>query len=246
MKTMIRQLYFGLILLAACQGQPKVIEPVTSGPANIESSTAEDPKNMIHEVIVKDFMHASRYTYLNVTEGGQDFWIAIPYTEVEKGEKYFYKGGVLMHNFESKEHNRVFETLYLVNGVSKTPGLDNFATTYYPAPEGEEAMSVEEIDPINGGTTISELFSNPNSFAGKTVKVKGQCIKVNRNIMGKNWVHIQDGSKDSNGTNLDLTVSTQEEINVGEIIVLEGTIATDKDFGSGYRYDIIMEEANRK
>lgn len=246
MKTLIRILSIGLIILASCQNKPKVITPVESTPANMETASVEDPKNMVHEVVVKDFMHASRYTYLNVTEGDKDFWIAIPYTEVEKGEKYYYKGGVLMYNFESKEHNRVFETLYLVSGVSKTPNMDNYATTYYPQMEDEQAPKIENIEPVPGGVKIAELFAKPESFAGKNITIKGQCVKVNRNIMGKNWVHIQDGSKADDDTSLDLTISTQDEVNVGEVIVFEGTIATNKDFGSGYRYDIIMEEANRK
>lgn len=247
MKAFIRLFPVVIIIFFSCQGKPKVIQPVseTSGSASAVSEV-EDPKDRIHEVTVNEFMHASRYTYLNVTEGDKDFWIAIPYTEVEKGDKYYYKGGVLMYNFESKEHNRVFETLYLVSGVSKTPNLDTYATGYYPALEDEEELAVQSIDPIAGGTSISDLFSDPRSFSGKTITIKGQCVKVNRNIMGRNWVHIQDGGKGNSDTNLDLTVSTQEEINVGDIVVLEGVIATDKDFGSGYRYDIIMEEAIRK
>ena len=67
----------------------------------------------------------------------------------------------------------------------------------------------------------------------------GKCVKVNPMIMGRNWIHLQDGS----GDNLDLTITTTENIPVGHVITLEGTIALNKDFGAGYKYDIIMEEA---
>ena len=248
MKALSIFLSLSLFIFLSCQNKPKVIQPVSESTANTESAMAEnkDPKNVIHEVIVKDFMDASRYTYLNVTEGDKDYWIAIPYTEVKKGEKYYYKGGVLMNNFESKEHNRVFETLYLVSGVSKTPNLESYSTGYYPGPENEELPPVEHIDPVAGGTSISALYAEPNAFSGKTITVKGQCVKVNRNIMAKKWVHIQDGSKNDESNNLDLTISTMDDINVGEVVVMEGVIATNKDFGSGYRYDIILEEATRK
>ena len=206
----------------------------------------EDPKMKIHEVVVNDFMDASRYTYLNVTEDEKTFWIAIPYTEVKKGDTYYYRGGVLMNNFESKEHNRVFETLYLVSGVSKTPSLDGFASESMPAMEDAQLLKVDKVNPIAGGTSFSDLFNNPSDYNDKTIIVTGQCVKVNRNIMGKNWIHLQDGSKDANDNNLDLTISTMEEVNIGDVVTFEGKIATNRDFGAGYRYDLIMEEAIRK
>ena len=60
--------------------------------------------------------------------------------------------------------------------------------------------------------------------------------------MNRNWLHIQDGSEEG----LDLTVTTEENIALGAIVSLEGVITLDKDFGAGYRYDIIMEKAMLK
>ncbi|MBK8501801.1 MAG: hypothetical protein IPL46_06085 [Saprospiraceae bacterium] len=246
MKKVITLLQWGLFLfLLSCQGKPKVIQPVTEMDGAPAGMMEEDPKMKIHEVVVNDFMDASRYTYLNVTEGENTFWIAIPYSEVEKGKTYYYRGGVLMNNFESKEHNRVFETLYLVSGVSKTPSLDGFASASMPAVE-DEVPRVGKVNPIAGGTSFSELFSRPSDYNDKSIIVTGQCVKVNRNIMGKNWIHLQDGSKDASDNNLDLTISTMEEVNIGDVVTFEGKIATNRDFGAGYRYDLIMEEAIRK
>ena len=59
--------------------------------------------------------------------------------------------------------------------------------------------------------------------------------------MGKNWIHIQDGSGDSN--NFDLTITTQDQAKVGDVVTFEGTIGTKKDFGYGYLYEVIMEDA---
>ena len=67
-------------------------------------------------------------------------------------------------------------------------------------------------------------------------------VKVNNGIMGRNWVHVEDGSK-SGGNPLNLTVTTSLQIPVGSQVTLKGTIALDKDFGAGYRYPIIMENA---
>jgi hypothetical protein len=59
--------------------------------------------------------------------------------------------------------------------------------------------------------------------------------------MGKNWIHVQDGSE-FNGE-FDLTITTNAVAEVGQTITFEGTIALDKDFGYGYVYSILMEDA---
>lgn len=247
MKKVITLLQLGLFLtLLSCQGKPKVIQPINETAGAPVGALEEDPKMKIHEVVINDFMDASRYTYLNVTEDEKTFWIAVPYTEVNKGDTYYYRGGVLMNNFESKEHDRIFETLYLVSGISKTPNLDSFASEGMPTMENAEMPKVDKVDPIAGGTSFSDLFSNPSDYDNKTIIVTGQCVKVNRNIMGKNWIHLQDGSMDDKENKLDLTVSTMEDVNIGDIVTFEGKIATNRDFGAGYRYDLIMEEGIRK
>lgn len=95
------------------------------------------------------------------------------------------------------------------------------------------------IEPCQGCTAISELLANKKSYSGKTVKVKGQVTRYNPGIMGKNWVHIQDGSEYEGG--YDLTVTTTEPATLGETVTFEGQIALDKDFGYGYFYSVLME-----
>jgi hypothetical protein len=97
-----------------------------------------------------------------------------------------------------------------------------------------------KIEPTEGVTPLSDLFSNKKNYAGKTVKVKGKITKVNPSIMGKNWIHIQDGT--SFEDQYDLTVTSDFIPEVGSIITVEGKIALDKDFGYGYAYPVIMEE----
>jgi hypothetical protein len=61
-------------------------------------------------------------------------------------------------------------------------------------------------------------------------------------IMGKNWIHVQDGTEAAG--NYDLTVTTQGTAKVGDVVVVEGGISLNKDFGAGYKYDVIMEDAS--
>jgi hypothetical protein len=97
-----------------------------------------------------------------------------------------------------------------------------------------------KIEPCSDCITIGKLLADKKSYAGKVIKVKGQVTKYNAGIMGKNWIHIQDGSEYKEG--FDLTITTDAAASVGETVTFEGKIALDKDFGYGYVYDVIMEE----
>jgi hypothetical protein len=106
-------------------------------------------------------------------------------------------------------------------------------------PAKTEKINVN-IDPCEGCIKIADLIANKKSYVGKVIKIKGQVVRYNPEIMGKNWVHIQDGSE-FNGE-FDLTITTAQKVSVGDIISFEGTIVLDKDFGYGYFYSILMED----
>lgn len=102
------------------------------------------------------------------------------------------------------------------------------------------AQAVGKITKIEGGQTIEEVFRGKADLSGKDVAVRGQVVKVNSGIMGKTWIHIQDGTG-SPGAN-DLTVTTADEAKVGDVVVVRGKLTTNKNFGSGYKYDVIVED----
>ena len=196
----------------------------------------------LHTVVVQEVIQATSYTYLNVKEADRDFWIAINKREIEPGTTISFADGLEMNNFQSKDLKRTFEKIYFVNrivggGSTSTQRSMSMPHQMKPEPEKKEIS----IEPAVGGITIGELFANRDSYADKTVLVKGQVTKVNRAIMDKNWIHLQDGT--SNSDNFDLTVTTTEEVNVGDVVTFEGKITLNKDFGAGYSYEVIMEEA---
>ena len=69
-------------------------------------------------------------------------------------------------------------------------------------------------------------------------------IKVNSNIMDRNWVHLMDGTKGPDKASL--TFTTIENIQVGDTVMLEGILAVNKEFGAGYVYPVIIEKAEIK
>jgi len=104
-----------------------------------------------------------------------------------------------------------------------------------------EKLNVK-VEPCKDCIKISDLLENRKNYSGKTVKVTGQVTKYNPQIMGKNWIHIQDGSEFKGS--FDLTITTDKEVSVGQTITFEGQIALDKDFGYGYFYSVLMEGGN--
>ena len=97
------------------------------------------------------------------------------------------------------------------------------------------------ITVAEGGQTVGDVYAKKAELSGKQVKIRGKVVKFSPMIMGKNWIHIQDGTGEA-GAN-DLTVTTSAEANTGDTVLISGTLTTDKDFGYGYAYDVIVEEA---
>ena len=117
------------------------------------------------------------------------------------------------------------------------------ATPPHPTPAGPTAtVDVAGIERAAGGKTVAEVFAEKDQLAGKPIILRGKVVKTNANIMGKNWLHVRDGSG-ADGTN-DLTVTTAGAIpNVGDTVVVTGPVVLNKDFGMGYVYDVLIEDA---
>ena len=201
-----------------------------------------DPVAGQHTAVVQEVLQATSYTYVKVKEGDSDYWIAVTKRQIEPGATVSFAGGLEMNNFQSKDLQRTFETVYFVSNIDGGDSSESQPSMSMPHQGTPEPEKKEiSIEPVEGGVTIGELFANRDSYADKTVLVKGQVTKVNRAIMDRNWVHLQDGTSDSD--NFDITITTTDDVNVGDVVTFEGKITLKKDFGAGYFYELIMEEA---
>ena len=254
--------YFLIITLLACtmacNNGPKVITPssdkgntegngiFTPDPATrvIPNPTAE-VGNELHKVLVEEVLPTARYVYLRVKEGEEEFWIATRKAEIKKGEVYFYRGGLLKTNFESKEYNRIFDEIYLISSlVSEDHSQHETASAASGSTAKKEIVVKEDIPThtektlVHKGTIkISELVSDPKKYEGHTVQLSGKCVKVNPNIMDRNWIHLQDGSKDD----FDMVITSNTFVPEGEMITIRAVVSLNRDFGAGYKYDLILE-----
>ncbi|WP_457615455.1 hypothetical protein [Lutibacter sp.] len=222
------------ILLSACQQKTKV--------------TVEN-LNGIHKVTVKKVIQVSEYTYLLVEENGTSNWLAAPTTNAEVGKVYYYKNPMEMPNFESKELNKTFDKILFIEKLGTTPDMNDIPVLNVP--EGVDLAKIAtkpviekkavKVTTAKNTISIEELYKNKEKYNGKVVTIKGEVTKFNPAIMRKNWIHLQDGTA-YNG-DFDLTVTTKIEAKVGDIITLKGTVALNKDFGAGYVYKLIVENA---
>jgi hypothetical protein len=204
---------------------------------------------------VVETMNAGNYTYVLVDDGTKKIWAAAPQFAVTVGDRVIVPEGMPMRDFYSKTLGRTFDVVSFVSGVQVVGGnaaegrqgsaADHAGTFAHPIPghgaSGAAAVDLSNIKKAEGGETVAELFSKKAALAGKEVAVRGRVVKYTPAVMGKNWMHVQDGSG-SAGSN-DLTVSTSATAAVGNTVLVRGKLTTDKDFGFGYKYDVLIEDA---
>lgn len=225
---------FSILLMVGCKDKENY--------SKINNATAA-AKTDVHKIVVKEAVDGGTYVYLNVDENGKNYWMAISNIPVTVGNTYYYDDGMVMKDFESKQLNKTFDEIIFTNTI-RTTELSEEPTVKEENPHTAAPVAVQndvKIEKPKNGTSLAELFSAKKSFSGKSIIVKGKVVKVNDGIMDKNWIHIVDGTQFENLG--DLTITTTETVNIGDIVTFKGVIVLDKDFGQGYVYDILMEEA---
>lgn len=225
----MRRFSFYLLVLTvlsftACQQKTAKIENLPEG---------------MHAATVIEAVQGSSYSYFQVFENDQKFWMATNPLQAKEGDVIYYTSAFEMKDFTSKEINKTFESIMFVEDAGLT-----YKENKQESPGKLNPGQVNDLDikKAEGGLTIEELFRDKDKYNGQEVIIRGLIVKYNRNIMGKNWAHIQDGSKFND--KFDLTVTTSDTLMQGQIATFKGKIVLDKDFGHGYAYDVIMEDAS--
>ena len=208
------------------------------------------------------------YTYIQLDTGTEKKWAAIGQTTVTVGEKVSLKPGPVMSDFHSRTLDRTFPEIIFSSGlVSAKDAAASIGSSFGNALQGEgmgmmpptgameqvSGGSMQAITPLQevniekaegeNGYTVEEVFNQAADLAGKKIKIRGKAVKVSPNIMGKTWIHIQDGTGNPMANSHDLVVTSADIPEKDSIIVIEGVLAKDKDFGAGYKYGVIIEEA---
>lgn len=188
-------------------------------------------------------MDVAGYTYAEVDTGKQKVWVAGPVTRLKVGELISFSSTMPMENYHSKSMKRDFSILYFVGGFYGKDGIPVGGKTDMASPHGEikkkrVAEKLKGVTRAKGGRTIAEIYSQKDRLKDKKIRVRGKVTKFSAEIMDSNWIHIRDSS-----SLLDLTLTTKDVARVGDIVVLEGKLGLEKDFGYGYVYPVILQDA---
>ena len=208
---------------------------------------------------VAETMNSGGYTYARLTVDGKDTWIAGSEFPVKVGDQLTAAVDMPMENFRSRTLNRDFPVIYFVrdvalNGQALSAGAAGGSmpalagshggseTAAFEAPE--EPRLIAAVAPVPGSVKIADVWAKRTALSGKPLVLRGQVVKVNLAIMGTNWYHLQDGSGVVKDGTHDLVVTSAAELKAGDVVTVNGTLTTDKDFGAGYSYEAIVEGAD--
>lgn len=229
-----------------------------TGPPDVESSVAGR---------IAERLDVPPYSYLHLEQAnGSRLWVAVPATSLGVGEEVSVTEPHLMLDFTSSTLGRTFDRIYF-GALAQEPGSqgDGADPGLSPAEQGHigaPPSSAERMDPhrhpgaggepLNHsvpraegpkGRTIAELHAQRDALAGDTVRVRGVVTRAVAGVLGRTFVHLRDGSGDERQGTHDLTLTTTEVPSPGQTLLFEGRLELDRDFGSGYRYPVILEDA---
>ncbi len=229
--------------------------------ATAGSATSSDAGASTVTGVVAETMNAGGYTYARLTSANAETWVAAAEFQVVPGATLSAAVDMPMRNFRSRTLNREFSEIYFVRDVvmNGTPVVASAVPTSAGEPamtgshggsgsaaseEPEEPTLIAAVAPTPGSVKIADVWATRKALSGKPLVLRGQIVKVNLAIMGTNWYHLQDGSGVVKDGTHDLVVTSAADLKAGDVVTVNGTLTTDKDFGAGYSYEAIVERAD--
>jgi len=236
-------------LLASCNGN--TMEPVSQTSPDTEvpsvfeqrkpsetqqSLPASSASDAHHHAVVAEVLQDGRYLMLLVEEAGQQSWLITRENGVRQGDHVDYHDGLVKQQYNNSTVDRTFDQVMLVSTLTVVHHGDAHQSTA----SSSEAVSTSNITQVQGALTPAEFLANAAQMEGQTVRVQGVVTKVNANIMKRHWIHLSE----QQGGKSDVVITTQTLVPVGHAVVFEGQVVVNKDFGAGYVFDVLLENAN--
>jgi hypothetical protein len=233
--------------------------PATTAPAATEQASAEATGAAISNTPyfgkVLETINSGGYTYAKVDESGNIYWIAGPQANLTVGSSVSFIEQMVMKDFTSKSLNKTFDQIVFVTAIVPAGGAQASAASQ-PAPAVDPHANCDHdkeltLQPIASevkvaknasGYTIEEIYTKKATLKDKNVKVNAKVVKVSKNIMGKDWIHLQDGSGAAGMDDI-IATAVNSTVQVGDSVTATGTVKTDVDLGYGYNFPVLIEEA---
>ena len=209
-----------------------------------KSSDAELQQNLPRTIDgeITNIVNVPGYTYVEVDTGKNKAWAAVPSTSVNIGDKVSFSSATPMENFYSKTLKRDFAVIYFVDRFITEGGITTMSAAAVAAHgklnQEPATEPVKDINKVEGGNTIAEIHARKDELTGETIRVRGQVTRFTADVLGKNWVHIRDSSAAS-----DLTITTHETVAINDVVIIEGELELNRDYGYGYVYPVILQDA---
>jgi hypothetical protein len=219
----------------------------------------DPPSSSLHGR-VREVIEVAQYTYLRLGTPQGEVWAAVTKAPVAMDNEVTVENPMRMEHFQSTTLGRTFDVIYFGNlptgGAAASgklppghPSIDGAATMFagHGAPTsatpagGGSGLAVPRASGSNA-RTIAELFSEGAKLEGKLLRVRGQVVKVTAGVLGKTYLRLRDGSSAS-PEQRELVVTSQAEARVGDVATFEGTLRTQVDVGIGFRYPILLSDA---
>jgi hypothetical protein len=219
--------------------------------AGVASAADAPPSGAVPSTVkgtVLEVKDVESYSYLRLKTQDGETWAAVARAPLKKGAQVTIENATVMTNFESKSLKRTFPTIVFGNlaGAGGAAAMsDEMARAHGGAAKGAAEVGDVKVPKATGADarTVAEVVTKSAELKDKPVTIRGKVVKFNAGIMGKNWVHLRDGSGNSGDGSNDLLVTTMDNTQVGAVVVAKGMVRTDKDFGGGYAYKVLVEEA---
>jgi len=236
------------VFLFACDKTPAPATPPQA------VSAAPAPASGVAGIILEK-LDVSGYSYLKLQTGSAEEWAAVPTTSRAVGDTVTISNPMAMKSFESKTLGRTFDTIWFgrvqgeeggapgAGGMGGMGGMGGTAAMPAMPPTTPSAAPTAAPTGDGGSRTVASVWADKATLANQSVTVKGQVAKFNGGILNRNWVHVRDGSGTDAAKDNDLTFTTTDTVAVGDTVTATGTVRTNKDFGAGYTYAVIVEDA---
>lgn len=195
---------------------------------------------------VLEVIQVDNFTYLRLKTRDSETWAATNRAPLEKGAELTLENTVVMTEFESKSLKRKFDKIVfgtLAGAAAAGPKANTDIAKMHAGAIAKPGIADVKIPKASGpnARTVAEIVSGKAMLKDKTVLVRGKVVKYNPGILGTNWIHVRDGSGSAADNTNDLLVTSKSETKVGEVVLVKGVVRTDKDFGSGYTYQVLVE-----
>ena len=247
---------------------PSLPSPAAApAPVAAAGDAAGGPQALRGKVLEK--IDVSQYSYLKLATASGETWAAVQRADTKVGDEVGVGNAFPMRSFESKELNRKFDVVYFgtlagpggevapmppaMGGAQGSPSAGggqepltpaDMAAQHQAAVAGRPDVKVAKVARAAGpdARTVEEIWGQREKLSGKTVSVRGQVVNLTP-AMGKVFLHLRDGSGDAAKKTNDVTVTTADDVAVGDVVTAKGVVVIDKNLGFGYAYPVMVEDA---